>query len=344
MSNIKFVDNHIELQEVPKRPKRLTATRFATVMGLNAWQTPFEAWCAITRTYEEPFEDTKYTIAGKIIEPKIINYLNKTYFLDIQSPEDVYGKDYFKKTFGNFFPNEKVFGGMWDAIGDNFVVEIKTTKRAEDWQEDIPIYYKLQAALYAYLLGFDHVIVTATFLEEKDYVNPEAFEPSYQNTVLFEFNMSEAFPNFEEEYIQPALAFWERHVETGISPDFDEKKDADILKELRTNNVTPTDDTLQSILEELDKVKAVVDAKKEELKPHEDHLKKLQDKLKAYMTEQFREGDDKVEITTPNFSWTLSKSTRSSVDSAKLKKDGLYDQYAKQSETYTLRSSAIEKE
>lgn len=54
----------------PKRTKKVTGTRFATILGLNPWSTPFEMWCAITKTYEKPFEDTIYTIAGKTIEPK----------------------------------------------------------------------------------------------------------------------------------------------------------------------------------------------------------------------------------------------------------------------------------
>ena len=168
-----LTENRIKV-DPPKKPKKLTATRFATILGLNAWATPFEAWCAITRTYEEPFEDTIYTKAGKVIEPKVIEYLNDVMFMDIKSPTDVYGPDYFKKTWGDFFPDQKTLGGMWDAIGDDFVVEIKTTKRAEDWSYDVPIYYKLQAALYAWLLGFDNVVVTVSFLEDKDYANPEA--------------------------------------------------------------------------------------------------------------------------------------------------------------------------
>ncbi|WP_373738913.1 YqaJ viral recombinase family protein [Jeotgalibaca porci] len=342
MADIKFVDNHIEIDKLPKKPKRLTATRFATVMGLNAWQTPFEAWCAITKTYEDPFEDTIYTIAGKVIEPKIIDYLNKTYFMDVKSPEDIYGQDYFKKTWGNFFPNEEFFGGMWDALGDDFVVEIKTTKRAEDWQDDIPIYYKLQAALYAYLLGFDTVIVTATFLEDNDYVQPELFEPNHTNTVMFEFSMAEAFPNFEEDYIKPASDFWQNHVLTGISPDYDEKKDAEILKVLRTNNLAPEDDEVAELLTEAENLKAEIELIDEKTKPLTDRLKEVQDALKRYMSEQFRDGDTKVELTGQRYSWTLSKSVRKSVDSKKLKDDGLFDQYAKESESYTLRNTVIE--
>lgn len=39
----------------PAKPKKITGTRFAAIMGLNKWTSPFNAWCAITRTYEEPF-------------------------------------------------------------------------------------------------------------------------------------------------------------------------------------------------------------------------------------------------------------------------------------------------
>ena len=89
---MEFVGNQIKI-DPPKKPKKMTATRFATVLGLNAWSTPFEAWCEITRTYEKPFEDTVYTVAGKVIEPKICEYLRNRYFLDIKSPTDVYGAD-----------------------------------------------------------------------------------------------------------------------------------------------------------------------------------------------------------------------------------------------------------
>ena len=101
----------------PARPKKCTGTRFAAIMGLNAWTTPFNAWCAITRTYEEPFEDTIYTLAGKAIEPKQAEYMKEKYFWKkLVTPTDVYGEDYFKKTWGDFFKDEPIFGGMWDYL------------------------------------------------------------------------------------------------------------------------------------------------------------------------------------------------------------------------------------
>lgn len=344
MTKYKIIDNHVELEELPKKFKKLTATRFATVMGLNAWATPFSAWCEITKTWEKPFEDTVYTIAGKTIEPKVIKYLNEVMFMDIKDPTDVYGADYFRKTWGDFFPDRKELGGMWDAIGDDFVVEIKTTKRAEDWKIDVPIYYKLQACLYAYLLGFDNVIVTVSFLKDDDYNNPDKFKPNYTNTKIYEFKLSEAFPTFEESYVKPALEFWKNHVESGISPDFDEKKDAEILKDLRKNTVEPSDKDITKLIKEADKLKESIDKAESKLEVKKKRLKELDDTIKDYMFTQFREGDKKVEIGGNKYTWTLTKSTRNTLDSTTLKKDlpDVYSKYVKQSEVCSLKKSLIQ--
>lgn len=344
MTKYKIIDNHVELEELPKKFKKLTATRFATVMGLNAWATPFSAWCEITKTWEKPFEDTVYTIAGKTIEPKVIKYLNDVMFMDIKDPTDLYGADYFRKTWGDFFPDRKELGGMWDAIGDDFVVEIKTTKRAEDWKIDVPIYYKLQACLYAYLLGFDNVIVTVSFLKDEDYNNPDKFKPNYTNTKIYEFKLSEAFPTFEESYVKPALEFWKNHVESGISPDFDEKKDAEILKDLRKNTVEPSDKDITKLIKEADKLKESIDKAESKLEVKKKRLKELDDTIKDYMFTQFREGDKKVEIGGNKYTWTLTKSTRNTLDSTTLKKDlpDVYSKYVKQSEVCSLKKSLIQ--
>ena len=236
----------------PKRTKKITGTRFATILGLNPWSTAFEMWCAITKTFELPFEDTIYTVAGKTIEPKQAEYMKKSYGMDLITPTDRYGADYFNKTWGDFFPENKHLGGMWDYLGVDedgkvdTVLEMKTTKRIEDWQNDAPEYYALQAALYAYLLGVDNVVMVASFLEEKDYADPSKFVPNVKNTITVEFKVSERYPDFAQKVAQ-VEQWWADYVDTGISPVFDEKKDAEILKALRTP-VSYTHLTLPTIL------------------------------------------------------------------------------------------------
>ena len=335
----------------PKKPKKLTATRFATIMGLNAWSTPFSAWCEMTRTYEEPFEDNIYTAAGKVIEPKICEYLRNRYFMEIKSPTDVYGEDYFKKTWGDFFPDQDALGGMWDFLGDDFVVEVKTTKRVEDWKGvdgkvEPPIYYKLQASLYAYLLGFDDVVMTCSFLQDKDYVNPEAFVPNVNNTVVIEFKVSEAFPTFKESYVDPALKFWRDHVLTGISPKFDEKKDAEILKVLRKNVTEAEDADIAKLMAEGDKLRASIDKAEAKIEDKKKRLKEIEETVKKSMVNQFRDGDKKVEIGTSKYTWTLTKSERNSLDSTALKKElpDVFKKYTKVSEVYTLKTVEVKPE
>lgn len=351
MNDIEFLDGNRIKVPVPKKPKKCTATRFATIMGLNAWKSPFSAWCEMTRTYEEPFEDSIYTIAGKVIEPKICEYLRSRYFMDINSPTDVYGPDYFKKTWGDFFPDVEALGGMWDFLGDDFVVEVKTTKRVEDWRGvdgtvEPPIYYKLQASLYAYLLGFDNVVMTCSFLQDKDYANPEAFIPTVDNTVVIEFKLSEAFPTFKESYIDPALKFWRDHVLTGISPEFDEKKDAEILKELRKNVTEASDKDIAKLMAEADKLRVSVDKAEAKIADKKKRIKEIEDQVKESMKSQFRDGDKKVEIASKKYTWTLSRSERNSLDSTKLKKElpDVFTKYSKKSEVYSLKTVAIEEE
>ena len=326
----------------PKKPKKLTGTRFAAVMGLNAWSTPFEIWCAVTRTYEKPFEDTIYTIAGKTIEPKQADYMKDEFFMNnLVRPADIWGEDYFKKTWGDFFPGVEVFGGMWDYLlvgkegNPKTVLEMKTSKRVEDWAEDIPEYYALQAALYAYLLGVDSVIMVASFLDEKDYDDPSKFICTNENTIVRPFRLSERYPDFEKKYVKKAFKWWKDYVETGISPAYDEKKDAEILKALRTNNVSPETD-LDALVKEAEELKAKLDEHSAEVEADSKRYKVVTDLIKQMAIKQFRDGDKKVSIAGSSWTWEVSKTMSEKINKDAMKADGVFDKYSTKEESYRL--------
>lgn len=324
----------------PKRTKKVTGTRFATILGLNPWSTPFEMWCAITKIYEKPFEDTIYTIAGKTIEPKQAEYMKKSYGMDLITPTDRYGQDYFNKTWGDFFPENPHFGGMWDYLGVDengtvdTVLEMKTTKRIEDWQNDAPEYYALQAALYAYLLGVDNVIMVASFLEEKDYEDPSKFVPNIKNTITVEFKVSERYPDFER-MVAEVKSWWGEYVTGGISPVYDEKKDAEILAALRTHNLTPDTD-IDALIKEAEGLKKEVDTTTAAIADKEKRLKEISDIIKEHAMTQFRDGDKKVEIKGSTYTWTVSRSETTTIDKKALEADGLLEKYQKKSEQYRI--------
>lgn len=340
-----WIDSHIEVTP-PKKPKKITATRFATILGLNPWSTAFEMWCEITKTYSKPFEDTIYTIAGKTIEPKQIDYMRKAYGMyNLRTPTDVYGPDYFKKTWGDFFGDTPALGGMWDSllVDENgkpeAVLEFKTTKRAEDWANDVPEYYALQAALYAYLLGIDDVIMVASFLDTKDYEAPEEFVPSASNTITVEFKVSERYPDFHRKVAQ-AMGWWNTYVVTGISPDYDEKKDADILKALRTNSLSP-DANIDELIAEAEALKAKLEAVYASVADDEKRLKVVTDQIKKTLVGAFRPNDVAVEHKGGQYIWSVSKTESTEIDKAAIEADGLLDKYARKKETFRINIKSI---
>lgn len=331
----------------PKRPKKLTGTRFATILGLNPWSTPFEIWCEVTRTYQKPFEDTIYTIAGKTIESKQAEYMKQTYFMsNLVTPTDIWGKDYFRQTYGDFFRESPVLGGMWDYLlygkdgKPTTVLEMKTSKRVEDWKDDIPEYYALQAALYAYLLGVDEVIMVASFLEPKDYDAPEKFVCSGENTITRPFKVSERYPDFEKKYVKPALKWWKDYVESGISPAFDERKDAEILKALRTNNLSPETD-MAALVKEAEDLKAKLDAHAAEVAEDEKRYKVLTDMIKKAAIAQFRNGDKKVSIAGSAYNWEVSRTSTTKIDKDAMKADGILAKYTTTEDSYRISPKAL---
>ena len=334
----------------PKRPKKLTGTRFATILGLNPWSTPFEIWCEVTRTYQKPFEDTIYTIAGKTIEPKQAEYMKQTYFMsNLVTPTDIWGKDYFRQTYGDFFRESPVLGGMWDYLlygkdgKPTTVLEMKTSKRVEDWKDDIPEYYALQAALYAYLLGVDEVIMVASFLEPKDYDAPEKFVCSGENTITRPFKVSERYPDFEKKYVKPALKWWKDYVESGISPAFDERKDAEILKALRTNNLSPETD-MAALVKEAEDLKAKLDAHAAEVAEDEKRYKVLADMIKKAAIAQFRDGDKKVSIAGSAYNWEVSRTSTTKIDKDAMKADGILAKYTTTEDSYRISPKIIKED
>ena len=235
-------DNTIKVSQ-SRPPKKITGTRFPDVLNMNPFKTPFEVWCALTRTYEEPFVDNQFTKAGKVIEPKQFVYakkqLNKPNWQFV-APTDKFGPDPFRTTYGDFFRERSIFGGMWDyLINENGrtigLFEMKTTneKNAPFWRNELPEMNTLQAALYAWLLNVDQFYMVSSFLKESDYNAPSSFMCGNANTIITPFRLSQKYPSFEQNYIEPVRTWWNNHVLTGISPQFDETRDAKILAELR---------------------------------------------------------------------------------------------------------------
>ncbi len=266
---------------------------------------------------------------------------------NVLSPEEYFKTDDAKRFTGyDFFKGTKIFGGMWDAVIVNSkgqiiaVIEIKTSSRPQDWINGVPDEKLVQGLLYGHLLEVPTTYIVGSFLDDGDYIRPENFIPSEDNTKIYSFKTAETTidVNGEEFNIKDltdlAEQWYSNHIKTGISPCFDEKKDKEILTELRKIRPDETSD-LTDILKAIALKELKIDEIRREnnLDDLEKDLKNLKDGLKRMLTEAMGENDTKAEVG--NF--TLTKTVRKGVDTAKLKADGIYEDYLKESVSYTLK-------
>ena len=188
------------------------------------------------------------------------------------------------------------------------------------------------------------MVAVALKESEGDYEHPEQVTPSFANGNVYidEFKVSERYPNFDM-YIEQATDWWNKYVLTGISPAFDEKKDAEILKALRTNTIDPDTD-ISSLIAEAEQLKSEIDTVTATVSEKEKRLKGVTDKIKEYAQKQFREGDTKVSIKGNSLEYVLSKTNSTEIDKEQLKADGLLEKYSKSKTSYKLTTSKIKED
>ena len=242
----------------PKQKLRITGHRIASVLGLNPYQTPFGAWAEITKLVKKPFEENKYILAGRAIEPKQIEYI-ATKFPNVMSIKDYYGNNFEKYEYNNFIDDSNIFGGIIDAVSTRndlktiaMICECKTSSKPQEWNNGaVPVEYLLQGALYSYLKGLDKVVFCCSLLEDADYNHPEMFEVNEKNTTIVIKKLDEMLFEIDGEYyniegvFQKATDWWNEHIETGMSPEFDEVKDKEYLDIIRCTDATKDTDLIE---------------------------------------------------------------------------------------------------
>lgn len=326
----------------PSNPKKMTGSRLGKVLGMNHWGSPFAAWCEIMRVAEPPFEENKYTIAGNVIEPKLLEFCKSEVSPHIITPEEHFGcLDAKKHTGYDFFKDDPIFGGMWDGlIGDGNggilgVVEAKTSSRPQDWREGVPDSYAAQALLYAALLGVEHVYVPVAFLTDADYERPQDFVCTDQNTEVYDLSVKDFDITAQ---MKVARKWWKKHVEGNVSPAFDEGVDKKYLAIAR-KNVVESHDGIEGIAKEALVLEAKIETIREEsgLDELEKRLKELKDKqLKPELVKLFGKTDD----TVAAYGWQVKVTYPAYIDKEALEKDDLLEHYTKADKPkYTMTKS-----
>lgn len=337
--------------EPPKQRLRITGHRLSSVLGLNEYQTPFGSWTEITKLVKLPFEDTKYTLAGKALEPKIIEYISNQ-LPNVVSIEEYYGNNFEDYRYNNFKDDSDVFGGVIDAVSTlndkqtiTMILECKTSSKPQMWTNgNVPTEYLLQGALYSYLKGLDKVVFACTFLKEADYNHPEMVEVNKDNTIIVIKDLKDMVFEVDGEYLnikgcmQKAEEWWNTYIETGISPEFDEVKDKEYLDIIRTTDITK-DDELETACEKAFQLHQ--DIQELKISSGIDELEKL---LKQYET-SIKTKMIEEDIPTCGM-YNLKKSVKEKFNEDVFKEENptLYNSYLEEVESYTLSKNRKKEE
>lgn len=329
--------------EPPKQTNKISGHRLSAVLGLNNYSTPFQAFCEITKLAKPEIEDNKYLNAGRVLEPKIIEYVAKQ-FPNVMSIEQYYGNVFEEYRYNNFKDDSKVFGGVIDAVSVKndgktiaMICECKTSGHPEQWRNGaIPTEYALQGALYSYLKGLDRVLFACTFLDDLDYGKPENVVVSDKNTILVVKRLDELIFDVNGEYLniegvmQYAEQWWKEHIETGISPEFDEKKDKEYLDIIRATDETKDNELIDVCDKALNLAIKIEELKETSgLKDLEKQLKLLETSIKNKMIEE-----DLPKCGGYKLSKKKTKTFNADLFAEEQPK--LYESYCEEKESYTL--------
>lgn len=329
--------------EPPKQRLRITGHRISSILGLNKYQSPFGAWAEITKLVKLPFEGNKYTEAGKAIEPKLIAYLAEK-LPNVVSIEDYYGNSFSEYAYNNFKDDSNIFGGVIDAVSTlndkttiTAIIECKTSSKPQDWRNgNVPVEYLLQGALYSYLKGLDRVVFICTFLQDSDYNHPENYVVTDENTIVVIKKLKDLLFEINGEYctiedcMRIGTEWWNTYIETGISPEFDEKLDKEYLDIIRASDETKDNDLLDVCTKALDLHQAIEELKETSgIKAMEKDLKILETSIKNKMIE------DDLSLCG---GYKLAKKTVNKFNEKQFAEDKpeLYNTYCETSESYTL--------
>lgn len=329
--------------EPPKQRLGISGHRLAGVLGLDNYTTPFQMWCECTKLVKKPFEETKYIIAGRAVEPKIIKYVAER-FPNVMSIEDYYGNIFEEYRYNNFKDISKIFSGVIDAVSVKndgktiaMICECKTSSHPEQWQDgNVPVTYLLQGALYSYLMGLDRVLFACTFLDDMDYAHPENIEITDDNTILVVKKLDDMIFEVDGEYLNiegvmdKAKQWWKDYVETGISPEFDEVKDKEYLAMIRA-----TDEVKDNDLGDVCNKAYELNTKIKELKVSSG-IDELEKQLKQLETSIKNEMIDKNVSTCNGYNLKCTVKAKFNEKAFADENKELYESYCEEVESYTL--------
>ena len=227
------------------RTRKISGTKIGGILGYSEFATPFKVALEIAAIYPGD-RANRYIDAGNYLEPVLRKHLSDNADAMLRDILKTEGKitveEPVEKELCRYdhFPDDPLFGGMVDGFikvdGERrAILEIKTSHEISKWLDEdgkvtkVPMSYILQACLYAELAHLDDVVFMVGFLTESEVTHPNLWKPTPENTYLIPMKKIDMKP-----YMDECREWYKEYIDNGYTPEWDDEKDADVLKYIRT--------------------------------------------------------------------------------------------------------------
>jgi putative phage-type endonuclease len=325
MGNVDFTDTSKLTREewLQLRTTGIGGSDAGAIMGLNKYSTPLSVYLA--KKDMAAFEGNGATEWGNILEDPIRKKAREELDIEIETVPGMFtNKD---NTFMNanfdglvFIEGEKEIAGVKvSGLGGH---EIKTSRSGEGFTSDeIPDSYFAQVQHYMAVTGIRFFVLTVFIFDKyegRHYVIPRD-------------------EIFIQSLIKSERGFWNDYVKQNVAPaPTGTESESDLVKSLPMAETIELPTECEAILEE----KQQIDLQIKELEGKSEALKE-QILMKMNELSTGSEAAEKTLATCGSWKISLTTQTSKRIDTAALKKAGIYDEYAKECVSKVLRITQV---
>jgi predicted phage-related endonuclease len=182
-----------------ERRKGIGGTDAAAVMGLSPWRDPVDVWMEkIGHPMWRPKPVTDAMRWGTILEPVIRTEYAKDTGIEVAPPPP---RASFDDPEVMTWAPDKIRFSHPDAMAGDGIWEGKTSSRADEWADGVPVYYRVQVQQYLEIWQAPWADVSVLL--------PGGDFRTYREP---------ADPPFQEKVRVAVLRFWEEHVIARVPP------------------------------------------------------------------------------------------------------------------------------
>lgn len=313
----------------------ISGSQIAAVIGYSKWRTPRDLWLEKTSGYKEEVTADKQKIfdRGHMLEEYVAHWYAEKTGVKVWNDTSIFQSVAQPWAVANIDRLVKYDDG---TIG---VLEIKTTEPSckKDWLDGVPIYYEIQVRHYMMVLGLKKATIAVMWGFNPDtdlkYYDIDYDEKS-ENLII---EMGNAFIEACEKKVEPSNGF--------SSPSLLVESLVNQYSTSEPNSIFLPDDLETTVEKYVDVSKRITDIK-DELAV----LQKKSDALAIQVMEAMKtneaaqividKNDEPIEV-----SFTWKSSTRTTVDSQRLKKEqpDVYAAYTKTSTSRSFKLKSVKK-